>query len=174
MSHKTFIDPIDANGTVKYTVGKLTNIECRKLDIGHIWVRLVSEYGPNDHEDRLIKQFIKHCKENIPMNLSECSHIWDFLYEDDVGEALFLLGVKGINDKIYILGSGTGRPLKDYLEIIRNKVNKNYKPNYGAVLYTKNSILYLVADISELYKDTGWQPRTTFEAGIDKVIRGVV
>jgi nucleoside-diphosphate-sugar epimerase len=172
LNRNTFVDPVTVNGVAKYTAGKITSLECRALGLEHIWVRLVSEYGPNDHEDRLIKQFIKNCRDGIPMNLRDCTHIWDYLYEDDVGEALFLVGRNGRSGKIYILGSGTGRPMKEYLEIIRKKVNLNYVPNYGTIPDTETAVKYLVADISEITNDTGWQPKIPFEEGIDTVIRG--
>ena len=174
INQNTKINPVTINGIFKYAAGKITNIECKQLGLEHIWVRLVSEYGSHDHEDRLIKQFIKNCKDNIPMNLSNCSHIWDYLYEDDVGEALFLTGKKGFGGKIYILGSGIGRPLREYLDIIINKVNPDYMPNYGAVEYNESSIKFLTADISEIKKDTGWYPKTSFEKGIDAVIKDIL
>ena len=171
---ETFINPVSADGIANYAAGKITGIECNAQGLEHIWVRLVSEYGPHDHKDRLIKQFIKNCKNGIPIDLGDCTKIWDYLYEDDAGEALYLIGLKGHNGKMYTLGSGTGRPQKEYLEIIKNKINPEYRPNYGAKKSSENDILYLAADISELSRDTGWQPKVSFEEGIDAVIKEVL
>jgi nucleoside-diphosphate-sugar epimerase len=110
------------------------------------------------------------CKKNNSMPLTECSHIWDYLSEDDVGKALFMIGEKGVDGKVYTFGSGIGKPLKEYLEIIRRLVNPDYTPGYGRIPYTKNPIRYLCADISDLSKDTGWVPEITFEEGIQKLI----
>jgi nucleoside-diphosphate-sugar epimerase len=104
------------------------------------------------------------------MNLSDCTQIMDYLYEDDAARALFLLGERGVSGKTYILGSGIGRPLREYLEIIRNMVNPEYICGYGKAPYTKDSIRYLCADISELTEDTGWMPDVVFEEGIRRVI----
>ena len=167
-------EPVTANGIAKYAAGKMTSIECKVLGLEHIWVRLLSEYGPNDHEDRLVKQFIRHCRDNKPMDLGDCNKIWDYLYEDDAGAALYLIGLKGYSNKIYALGSGDGRPLKEYLEIIKNKINPDYQPNYGALKNIENDISYLRADISELKKDTGWCPKTSFDEGINFILKELI
>jgi nucleoside-diphosphate-sugar epimerase len=167
----TSINPVTPTGITKYVAGKYAKFECEKLGLQYIWARLLSVYGINDHEDRLIKTFINNCKNDTPMPLSECTQIWDYLYEDDAGRALFLFGENGIDGKIYCLGSGTGRPLKEYLEIAKNIINPLYYPEYGKIPYNEKSIRYLCADISDLSKDTGWVPEITFEEGIQKVIR---
>jgi nucleoside-diphosphate-sugar epimerase len=80
------------------------------------------------------------------------------------------IGEKGASGKIYCLGSGAGKPLKEYLEIIKYLVNPEYQPDYGKIPYTEKSIKYLCADISELIADTGWRPEISFEEGIRKML----
>jgi nucleoside-diphosphate-sugar epimerase len=164
------VNPSIAYGVAKYAVGKFSKIECEELSLEHIWVRILSVYGVNDNDDTLIRTFIDKCKNNQPMPLSACTHIWDYLYEDDAGRALLSIGEEGISGKTYCLGSGTGMPLKEYLEVIKNMVNAEYQPDYGKIPYTGKSIKYLCADISELTADTGWKPEISFEEGIKKML----
>ena len=166
----TPISPENPYGIAKYAAGKLASIECEKLGLEFVWVRILSVYGIYDNEDTLIKTFIKNCKNNIPMALGQCTHIWDYLHEDDAGKAFFAIGEKGINGKIYCLGSGIGKPLKEYLETIKDLVNPSYAPQYGKISYNENSIQYLCADISELTRDTGWKQEFSFEEGIKNII----
>jgi nucleoside-diphosphate-sugar epimerase len=166
LSGNITVNPETAYGMAKYAAGKFSRIECEKLSMEHIWVRILSVYGSNDNEDTLIKTFVNKCKNNQALPLSACTHIWDYLYEDDAGRALLSIGEKGINGKVYCLGSGIGRPLKEYLEIIKNMVNAKYQPAYGEIPYTEKSVRYLCADISELTTDTGWRPKISFEEGI--------
>jgi nucleoside-diphosphate-sugar epimerase len=164
------VNPEIAYGIAKYAAGKFSKIECEKLNMEHIWIRILSVYGNNDNNDTLINTFITKCKNNESLPLSACTHIWDYLHEDDAGGALLCIGEKGINGKIYCLGSGMGRPLKEYLEVIKNIVNANYQPDYGQIPYTEKSIRYLNADISELIADTGWRPGISFKEGIEMMI----
>jgi len=166
----TPVNPEIAYGVAKYAAGRLTKIECEKLNLEYVWVRILSVFGFNNNDDTLIHNFISNCKNNIPMALGPCTHIWDYLYEDDVGRALFAIGEKGLNGKVYCLGSGIGKPLKEYLEIIKNIVNPTYTPQYEKIPYAEKSIKYLCADISELTNDTGWKPEISFEEGVKKIL----
>jgi nucleoside-diphosphate-sugar epimerase len=143
------------------------------MGMDHIWVRIQHTYGTFDKEEMLIKSFIHNCKRNQFMALGPCTHIYDYLFEDDTGRALFLLGASGINGKIYCLGSGIARPLKEYLEIIKSLINPDYICGFGEIPYTEKSIKYHCADITELIRDTGFLPEIPFEEGIKKVIAAV-
>jgi nucleoside-diphosphate-sugar epimerase len=114
------VDPITAYGVVRYAAGKLAKIECMQTGMEYNWVRILSIYGVYAREENMIKTFIYKCKNNIPMDLGPCTHIWDYLYEDDAGRAFFAIGKKGANGKIYCLGSGIGKPLKEYIEIVKD------------------------------------------------------
>jgi nucleoside-diphosphate-sugar epimerase len=164
------VNPETAYGIAKYTAGKFCQIECERLQIKYNWIRVLSVYGSNDKDGTLIQTFMDSCRNNKPMALSSCTHIWDYLYEEDAGRALFAIGLKGIDDKTYCLGSGVGKPLKEYLEIMKDIINPDYIPQYGTVPYSKDSVTYLCADISELSADTGWRPEVSFEEGIRMMI----
>ena len=169
LNETVFCDPFIPYGMAKYIAGKMSKFECTRLGVEYNWVRVLSIYGMNDNEDTLIKKLIKNCKENIPMDLSPCTHIWDYLFESDAGKAFVKIAEKGVNGKIYCLGSGEGMPLKDYIEIVISNINPDYIPNYGAIPYSDSSIRYLVADTSELTVDTGWVPEISFFEGVKKI-----
>lgn len=95
---------------------------------------------------------------------------WDYLYSGDAAEAFALLGEKGVDGKVYVLGSGNARPLAEYIEELRRTAAPNGKVNIGAVPYGDKQVMFLCADISELQKDTGWKPATDFSDGIGKII----
>ena len=143
-------------------------MECKKESLEYNWVRILSVYGPHDNDGTLIKQLIKNAKNNSPMGLSGCEQIWDYLYEDDAGSAFVAVAEKGIDGKIYPLGSGVGRPLKEYVQDVISVVNPDYEPEFGKYPYSSTQPMYLVADESELYFDTGWKPKLNFIEGIEK------
>jgi nucleoside-diphosphate-sugar epimerase len=64
------------------------------------------------------------------------------------------------------LGSGIAHPLKEYIEQIRDVVAPGGALGIGEIPYSKNCVMNLCADISELTKDTGWTPKVNFEEGI--------
>jgi nucleoside-diphosphate-sugar epimerase len=174
ISSQTPVNPENSYGIAKYAAGKLSKLACKKLGIEHIWVRVFSVYGVNDNEATLIGSFIDKCKSNIPMQLTLCTQIWDYLYETDAGHALFLLGEKGVSHKVYCLGSGKGKPLRWYLEKICEIVNPEYQLNFGGIPFNDEQIMYLCSDIEDLKHDTGWSPEVEFVEGVKKMAESVL
>jgi nucleoside-diphosphate-sugar epimerase len=145
-------------------------MECKKEGLEYNWVRILSVYGPHDNEGTLINQLINNAKNNIPMGLSGCEQIWDYLHEDDAGAAFVAVAEKGVDGKIYPLGSGVGRALKEYVQDVIVAINPDYKPEYGKYPYSLTQPMYLVADMSELEKDTGWKAERLFTTIIKDIM----
>jgi len=162
----TPVSPLVPYGVAKYAAGRLAQMECTKEALEYNWVRILSVYGKNDSEGTLISQLVHNAKNNVPMGLSGCEQIWDFLHEDDAGRAFLAIVEKGINGKIYPLGSGVGRPLKESVIDVIKTVNPCYKPEIGKFDYSPTQPMFLVADVSELIADTGWKPQVSFVDGI--------
>lgn len=166
----TPVNPLVPYGVAKYAAGRLAQMECTKEALEYNWVRILSVYGKNDSEGTLISQLVHNAKNNVPMGLSGCEQIWDFLHEDDAGKAFLAIAEKGINGKIYPLGSGVGRPLKESVIDVIKTVNPSYKPEIGKFDYSPTQPMFLVADVSELTTDTGWQPQVSFVDGIKGIV----
>lgn len=160
------VSPESGYGIAKYAAGKLSAMLCKSLSIRHNWVRILSVYGPNDGENTLISYAIRELKAGRSPELTKCEQIWDYLYADDAADAILSVADKGIDGKTYPLGSGNGRKLSEYIEDIRKIINPSIEIRYSVKDYYPHQPMHLVADISELTNDTGWQPKMSFEEGI--------
>ena len=78
--------------------------------------------------------------------------------------------VKNLHGKIYCIGSGNVRPLKEYIEMIKDTAAPDIEVEYGKVPYNDKQVMYLCADIDDLKKDTGFEPKYTFEQGIKETV----
>lgn len=156
------VKPESGYGIAKYAAGKLSAMLCKSLGIRQNWVRILSVYGPNDGENTLISYVIRELKAGRSPELTKCEQIWDYLYADDAGDAILAVAEKGIDGKVYPLGSGIGRKLSDYIEDIHQIINSDIEIKYGVKNYYPHQPMRLVADISELTKDTGWSPKFIF------------
>jgi len=168
---QTATNPETAYGVGKLCAGRLTNIFAKKLEIEHIWTRILSVYGPYDNEKTMIMSSIKEMmhNQNSP-EYTKAEQLWDYIYVEDVAKALYLIGEKGKNNSIYCIGSGNAKPLYSYIEEIRNQINKSIEIKLGARAYEQNQVMYLCADIENLTKDTGFVPKIDFEEGIKRTI----
>ena len=97
--------------------------------------------------------------------------IWDYLYSEDAARALIALAESGIDGRVYCLGSGEARPMRDYMLAIRDAVFPDGEIGLGLLPYPKGQTMYLCADIGELTSDTGFLPSVPFEEGIRRTAR---
>jgi nucleoside-diphosphate-sugar epimerase len=166
----TPVNPVSGYGIAKYSAGKLSKLLCTQLDIEYNWVRILSIFGYLDSPHTLIMYTISELLADRSPELSRCEQIWDYLYCDDAAWAFLSIGERGINGKIYPLGSGNPQKLSEYLESLKNNVKPDGVLQFGKKEYYPHQPMYLCADISELTADTGWKPEISFEEGIRRII----
>jgi nucleoside-diphosphate-sugar epimerase len=171
ISPDTKAAPEVAYGAAKYAAGKLSAILCGKLGIKNVWTRIFSVYGPNDSPGTMIMYCIDRLLKNEKPALTKCGQMWDYLYCSDAARALLLAGEKGRDMAVYNIGGGTARPLKEYVEILRDSINPLLEVGIGSVEYAQNQVMSLCADISSLTHDTGFLPQVQFSSGIKETIK---
>lgn len=165
--------PENGYGIAKLCSGQMTREHAHKLGMKHIWVRILSVYGPNDGINTMVMSTINKLKNGEIPQFTKGEQKWDYLYSGDAARAFYLLGSKGKDGKTYVLGSGKATALANYIEEIRNIVSPEGKIELGAIPYNNRQVMYLCADIKELTSDTGWMPETTFEEGIRSVVNTI-
>ncbi len=163
--------PENGYGMAKLCAGQMTREYAHQLRIKHIWTRILSVYGPNDGKNTMVTSLIKKLKNRETPALTKGEQMWDYLYSEDAARAYRLLGEKGICGKTYVIGSGEARPLKEYMETIRDIVYPDARLEFGEIPYSEKQVMYICADISELKKDIGWEPTTDFSEGINEIMR---
>lgn len=173
LTKETPIRPYMAYGVAKYAAGRLAEMLCASLDMDFVWGRILSVYGPHDNENTLIRYIVESFMENKQPELTPGEQIWDYLYEDDAGEAFLALGDSSQAKGIYNVGSGIGKPLKSFVADIQSVTKSNVSAVWGARSYGKNQVMFLQADITPLTKDTGWMPKVSFIDGIQRIVNSI-
>lgn len=158
-------------GIGKLCAGQMTREYAHQLGMKHIWTRILSVYGPNDGAQSMVMSTINKLKNGEIPQFTKGEQMWDYLYSGDAAEAFRLLGERGADGKIYVLGSGNAHPLAEYIKDIRNVVNPDAEIDLGAIPYSERQVMHLQADVDELHNDTGWTAHTTFTEGIENILR---
>lgn len=171
LNEDTAVNPETAYGMAKLCAGQMTRMECKKYGIKHIWPRILSTYGPNTQDTTILNYTIKSLLNQKKPDLTKCEQIWDFLYVDDAAKALMLLAEKGSNGEIYCVSSGKTRKLKEFIDIIKEKLNVDIEIGFGNIPYDENTVMHLAGDITKLQNTTGFVPQVSFEEGITKTIQ---
>lgn len=165
----TPVNPVQAYGIAKYAAGKYAMLECKRASIVCIWVRIFSVYGENDKKSSMISQAMQRLLNGEETSFTAGEQIWDYLYSSDAGKAMYLIGEKALESKIYCLGGGVTGKLKDYIRIVGEIAGPGQELGLGKIPYDSQTIMNLQADISSLKEDTGFEPEVDFHEGIKKV-----
>ena len=170
LSPSTPVNPHNAYAMSKFAAGRLAYLCCKKKEIRHCHIRILSTYGEFNSENTFIMYLIKSFLAGDSPQVTECKQIWDYCYVDDVAQAMLAIGIKGQDGAIYPLGSGVALPMRYYVEIIHKIINPEVPIGYGKIDYYPNQPMYLCADIAKLTEDTGFKPLYSFEEGITRTI----
>lgn len=151
-----------------------TRYICQTYALQHsqtlIWPLITSIYGPGRDDKNLISYAIKSLLIGEKPSFTKLEQQWDYLYIDDLIEALVALGDKG-KSCVYPIGSGEHRKMSEYVEIIHQLINPHLSLGIGELPYKNpNKVDNQVMDISALKRDTDFSPQTSFEEGITKTI----
>ena len=167
--------PRTGYGVAKLAAGQMSRLLCSQLGIRHVWVRILSVYGPWDTKNSMVMSTLSALFAGKKPSLTKGGQKWDYLYSEDAADALYLLGERGQDQKTYCLGSGEAKELREYMLRIRDAAaevsgvpKEKLTLGIGELPYAKGQVMNLCADISDLQRDTGFSPRCSFEAGIRK------
>lgn len=165
--------PTSGYGIAKLAAGQMSHLLCKQLGIRHNWARILSVYGKQDGSQTLLQYVIHMLLKGEKPLLTPCEQIWDYLYLDDCAKALLAIAESGIDGRIYALGSGVSRILRNYIVSIRDTIDPLLPLGFGEIDYYPHQPMFLQADITDLIHDTGYKPDTSFEEGIGKTIAAV-
>lgn len=162
--------PENGYGMAKLCAGQMSRVEAKALDIDHVWVRILSVYGPHDGPMTMISGTIRKLLAGERPALTAGVQRWDYLYAGDAADAFYLAACHGRNGAVYPLGSGQAMPLKDYIIQMRDAIDPTLPLGLGEVPYGPLQVMHLQADISALQADTGFVPKTPFAEGIRRTM----
>lgn len=162
--------PENGYGMAKLCAGQMSRVEAKALDLDHVWVRILSVYGPHDGPMTMISGTIRKLLAGERPALTAGIQRWDYLYAGDAADAFYLAACHGRNGAVYPLGSGQAMPLKDYIIQMRDAIDPALPLGLGEVPYGPLQVMHLQADISALQADTGFAPKTPFAEGIRRTM----
>lgn len=164
------LNPVTPYGISKAEAGRQSRELCHELGIEWIWPRIFSVYGIYDKESTMIMTALRQFLQGEETAFTPAGQQWDYLYSKDAGRAFYLIGEKGQADSVYCIGSGTSRPLKEYILKMRDVAAPGVVPGIGKKPYPPQPVMRLCADIRNLTRDTGFMPSYEFEEGIREIV----
>lgn len=165
-------NPITSYGISKLTIEKYLGLYKHLYDLEYRVLRVANPYGPYQTAAKnqgVIAAFIRRVLANKSIEIwGDGSVIRDYIYIDDVVEALMLAATHDGAYRIFNIGSGEGRSLNDIVvsisKLLSVEISVDRRP--GREVDVPLSIL----DTSLATKYLCWRPRTGFETGLSSTI----
>ena len=136
-----------------------------------------NNFGPNQHEEKLIPTIIKNIIKQTPIPIyGNGTNVRDWLYVMDHVDAIDTIFHRGKIGETYCIGGGYQMSNLRLTHIICDKLNDilDYGTNPRDLITfvddRKGHDFRYAIDYSKLSKTLNWEPKTTFEDGIDETI----
>lgn len=174
IGEKTLPSPSNAYGAVKVSVRYLCSEYAKRNSIDFEYAIITGIYAADRRDNNVIFYTIDKLLNKEKPSLSKLDQLWDYVYIDDVVEALRLIGAKGVPMTVYTIGHGDNWPLKKYIEIIHKMIDESIPLGIGEIEYESEILPSSCVDLYSINKDTGFEPKIPFEKGIANVIHSIM
>lgn len=157
-------------GVAKHACRLILEDYCKNIGQQFVWMQFSNIYGVGNKTGNLVSYTLGELMTGNEATFGPALQPYDFIYVDDLIEAVYRLGEKETNKAFYYIGSGSPRQLKEYLLRIgelagyANKVGIGIRPDDGI----KYSMDMFCND--DLVDAVGEYVSTDFDNGINKTI----
>lgn len=165
--------PSNAYGAAKIAARYLCNEFARRNGITFVYAIIASIYGADRRDSNVIFYTIDKLLKKEKPSYTRLEQLWDYVYIDDVIDALIMVGERGRSGTAYGIGHGDNWKLSNYIRIIHEIIDPSVPLGIGEIPYESNVLPTSCIDLTDIRRDTGWRPKIDFEDGIGRVIHKV-
>jgi nucleoside-diphosphate-sugar epimerase len=131
--------------------------------------RLFSVYGPFEERTRLLPRLLTAHLDDHPLALVSPETSRDFVYVDDVVEALLKVEeLSGLSGTILNLGTGVQTRLADLVTTLESLTARKFRAEWNTMPPRPWDTNTWVADTTLLRERLGWLPKTTVRDGLNR------
>ena len=171
------VDPRCTHAIHKLAVEQYLRMYGQLFGLRYAIARITNPYGPGQPGERtdygVVNRMIHLAVAGDAVTVyGDGRQRRDYIYIDDVVEALLLMGEQGVADGMtYNVGTGLGTPLVDMAQAIIDmagggRIAHVPWPTLAKQIETGD----FVADISRIHAELGWQPRVALEDGLRRTV----
>lgn len=174
ITEQTPPDPVTLYGTVKLACGQVTLALARALAMSAAWVRVFSVYGPGERGGTLVSDLTRALRDGRPFAVGNLERRWDYLYEDDAGEALARLALRADATGVFNLASGCAAPLSKVVARIEALAAPGRAPSVTSRAAGLDELPRLEADVGRLARALAWEPEFDLDSGLARTVAAIV
>jgi len=161
--------PLSPYGFSKVAATHLCLLYHRIFNYPIVILRPTVVYGPGQKKNMFIPALIKSLIKNKPFKMSRGEQTRDFVFVNDVVEAILMSAVKNIKGEIINIGKGKSYSLKKVVTITKKLSNSKSQISFS-LPYRPFEIMNYSCDITKAKKMLNWKPRYSLEEGLKETI----
>lgn len=157
-------------GVAKHACRLILEDYCKNIGQQFVWMQFSNIYGVGNKTGNLVSYTLGELMTGNEATFGPALQPYDFIYVDDLIEAVYRLGEKETNKAFYYIGSGSPRQLKEYL--LRIGQLAGYADKVGIGIRPDDGIKYSMDMFcnDDLVDAVGEYVSTDFDNGINKTI----
>lgn len=139
------------------------------FDFSFAWGRLFFPYGVGEPSNKFISAVMRGL---IKGEVVACSHgrqVRDFLYIEDVADAIVALLVSE-GQGVYNIASGKPTSLREIVNEITFKIGGQELVQFGSLPEQPGEPLTLIGDPTRLFEQVSWRPKIDLSSGIERML----
>lgn len=157
-------------GVAKHACRLIVEDYCKNIGQNFVWTQFSNIYGVGNKTGNLVSYTLGELMAGKEATFSPALQPYDFIYVEDLIEAVYRLGANETKKAFYYIGSGSPRILKNYLLRIGELVG--YADKVGIGIRPDDGIKYSMDMFcnKDLVEAVGEYVSTDFDNGINKTI----
>ncbi len=150
----------------KLSIKEYLKLVCQRKNIQWYWPRIFYVYGPHQRAQSLIPTLINSIHAGRAPQINTPFNANDFVYVDDVAEALHCFIDQDVESGVYNIGSGYATTIASICEQVATIFSSSIQFDFQSKKDTKRTTFY--ADIQNMTKHTGWLPKISLSQGLKR------
>ncbi|BAB60047.1 NDP-sugar epimerase [Thermoplasma volcanium GSS1] len=175
--HRENVTPLvsDYYTEARISMERISELYSKLYDINISAMRFFSIYGYREMKKRmyanLVSQFLwdMHSKKS-PIIYGDGEQRRDFVFVDDVVDALILAAEKSDGFQVYNVGTGVNYSLNELVQKLNKYLGSNIEPKYVENPMAKTYVHETLADTNKAEKMIGFRAKISLDEGIKRLI----
>jgi UDP-glucuronate 4-epimerase len=150
-------------------------VYARTFGIPLTGLRFFTVYGPWGRPDMAAMIFTRAILAGQPIDVYNHGRMQrDFTYIDDIVSGVVAITDKvpppqdGVQHRVYNIGNHRSEPLLRFIDVLSDALGR--KPQMNLLPMQPGDVHATYADIAALQRDYGWQPTTTIDEGLPRLV----
>jgi nucleoside-diphosphate-sugar epimerase len=172
------LEPFKLYGSSKAAGGLMASAIAKEVGVGLRILRLFKVYGAGEAPHRLLPALVSGLNQKQRVAISSGTQILDFVYIDDVIEAL-VRADEHIRDHgavaTWNVSTGQGHSVRHFAQLVAEAMNSEGNLlGFGEIAMRKDDEPWLVGDPGLIQSQLGWHPRTELETGVKAAVAAII